>query len=59
MLAPLGGPMSVPVPKDPWPDPPDLPHVCELFAGSEIDVGELRHLVELGCPPDMIASVLL
>ena len=31
----------------------------ELFAGSEIDVGELRQLVASGCPAGLIASVLL
>jgi hypothetical protein len=32
---------------------------ARLFAESEIDVGDLRRLVEKGCPPELIARVLL
>lgn len=33
---------------------------ARLFAETgEIDIGELRHLVELGCPPELLARVLL
>lgn len=32
---------------------------AQLFAESEIDVGELRRLVRLGCPAGMVAALLL
>ena len=32
---------------------------ARLFAESERDVGELRKLQALGCPPDIAAKVLL
>ena len=37
-----------------------LEHVeAEAFAGSTVDVGDLRRLVEAGCPPVLIARLLL
>lgn len=77
------GIMRPSAPKDPWPDPPDLPRVSdelleirrrryqearaaglsiaesELFASSETETGELRQLVKAGCPPDLIARILI
>lgn len=32
---------------------------AKLFADSDLDIGELRRLVRLGCPPDLIARLLL
>jgi hypothetical protein len=32
---------------------------ARLFAESAIDISALRHLVELDCPPELIARVLL
>jgi len=32
---------------------------AQLFSESEIDVGELRHLVALACPADLLARILL
>lgn len=32
---------------------------AKLFAESEIDVGDLRKLVRLDCPPETIARLLL
>lgn len=75
--------MHPPSPKDPWPDPPDLPALSdeslevrrrryrearkaglsiaesELFASSGIDTGDLRQLVKAGCPPELIARILI
>lgn len=71
------------VPKDPWPDPPDLPPIsdellevrrrryrearraglsiaeAQLFADSATDIGHLRSLVNAGCTPAVIRSILL
>lgn len=32
---------------------------ARLFAESEADVGELRRLRELGCPPQLIRRIIL
>jgi hypothetical protein len=32
---------------------------AQLFADSDIDVGELRRLVRDGCPPHLAAAILL
>lgn len=32
---------------------------AQLFADSAADVGELRHLVAAGCPPPLIARIVL
>ena len=32
---------------------------ARLFADSEADVGELRRLVEAGCPPELIRRIVL
>ena len=32
---------------------------ARLFADSERDVGELRRLREMGCPPDIAARILI
>jgi hypothetical protein len=32
---------------------------AKMFADSEIDISELRRLVEHGCPPVLLASILL
>jgi hypothetical protein len=32
---------------------------ANLFADSDIDVGELRRLVDADCPSDLLAGVLL
>jgi hypothetical protein len=32
---------------------------AEAFAESAVDVGELRRLVRDGCPPELIARILL
>lgn len=34
-------------------------HEAATFASSDIDVGELRHLIELGCDGRLAASILL
>lgn len=35
------------------------PVEARLFAESEIDIGQLRHLVAAGCPDSLLAKVLL
>ncbi len=32
---------------------------ARLFADSEVDVGELRRLVDKGCGPELIARIVL
>lgn len=32
---------------------------ARLFADSDVDVGELRRLVEKGCGPELIARIVL
>jgi hypothetical protein len=32
---------------------------AELFADSTVDIGQLRHLVALGCPPGLIARIVI
>ena len=32
---------------------------AELFAGSDTDTGDLRRLVQAGCPPGLIARILI
>lgn len=32
---------------------------AEEFARSELDVGQLRRLVAIGCPPELIARIVL
>lgn len=31
----------------------------ELIAASDTDMGDLRRLVKAGCPPDLIARILI
>jgi hypothetical protein len=32
---------------------------ARLFSESEIDIGKLRELVATGCPPELLARILL